>query len=364
MPALTRGTPGTTSDLNWFIAVNGVKTDAYEVGFRILNVIAGPPGTQVFPASGYQDATSAPAKFATGSYYAYDPSTADGWAPDVGLVAGTYRIEWRWKLYSSSSYQMGAEDFEVLAQAGAAPGPYYITVQDIRDEGLSSSVASDAKVLSYIGIWQQAIERACRQWFEERTLTFKVDGTDSDTLHFGVPIISVDSLKINDSTTALDTSLYRVYNGRAYPDDRRNPRIKLVNETSLDIYTAPIHGRSLKFRKGRNNQEVSGKFGFIEADGSTPALIKRALTKLVIEKLAKPIYAAGGSSPTPPPPIVGNLLEEWTDGHKRKYGAAGGEKSPRRPGLSGITDDPEILDILVLYKAPIGMATPPHPSFS
>lgn len=363
MAGLVRGTPGTILDLNWFILVSGIKTNAYEIGYRVIDLGSGLPGTQVFPISGYQDAINPPARFDAGSYYAYDPSTLEGWAPSLSGNTGTHRIEWRWKLLSTSSYQYGGEDFEVIEESTA--GGHYITVQDVWDEGLDSVLFPEGKVLSAIKVWQQVLERATRQWFDERNLVLNLDGTDCDTLHLPVPIITCDYIKINDESTELDTTKYRVYNGRLLPDDRKNPRIKLVNDQArADIFTAPVFGRQLKFRKGRQNQEISGTFGYVELDGSTPEAIKRALTKLVVEKLTKPIYPAAGSSIAPPPPIVGNLLEEWTDGHKRKYGAAGGDKLPRRSGLSGITDDPEILDIIALYKAPIGMAAPAHPSWT
>lgn len=367
MPALVIGTPGTTSGLNWFITVGGVKNDAYEVGWRILDISSGLPGSQVYPTSGFQDATSAPAKFDTGSYYAYDPDTGLGWTPTVAYNVGTHRIEWRWKITSSSPYKIGYEDFEILSEAGApAAGPYYIDVQAIRDEGFTVAMASDAKVLTYIGICQQLIERACRQWFESRSITLKLDGTDSDTLHLPVPIISCTSLKINDSQDALDSSYYRVYNGRDLPDDRKNPRIKLINSSNLDIYTAPIWSRDIRFRKGRQNQEIVGTFGYTEPDGSTPLPIIRALTKLTIEKLGKPLFYDPSTTvpPPAPPAILGNILEEWVDGRKVKYAQTGGELEKRRVGLTGITSDPEILDIIILYKAPIGMATLPGPSYN
>jgi hypothetical protein len=242
----------------------------------------------------------------------------------------------------------------------------YVTVQDVRDAGLTDAVAfPDATVLSSISIWQALIDRACRQWFEPKALTIKADGTDSDTLHFGIPIISVEYVKLNNNSNELDTNLYRVYNSISMPDDRRNPRIKLVKSDDYrDIYTAPGGFGDLRFRKGRQNQEIKGSFGFVEEDGSVPLLIQRALIKLVIEKLTKPIYVSDPvSTPTPPPPIIGSIQEEWTDGHKIKYGQSGAEVSKRSPYLTGITDDQEIIEIIKLYRAPIGCATPAHSSY-
>ncbi len=242
----------------------------------------------------------------------------------------------------------------------------YITVADVRALGLDSTVASDSAVLAAIKTWQKFIERACRQWFYPLELEMNLDGTDSDALHFGVPIISIASLRINNATATLDPKYYRVYNNLLSPADRQNPRLKLVDGSTgnWDIYTAPLRDGRLMFRHGRQNQYVKGVFGYIEADGTTPELIKRALAKLVVEKLTKPIYANPLAPPVAPPPLFsGVIVEEWTDGHKIKYGQSGGELKPRQAGLAGITDDPEVLGILKLYKAPIGLATPSNPSF-
>ncbi|MGD9749388.1 MAG: hypothetical protein AB7W59_00170 [Acidimicrobiia bacterium] len=242
----------------------------------------------------------------------------------------------------------------------------YITVADIRAAGLTDDTTyPDAAVTAAIDLWQQVLERACRQWFDSRNLTLKLDGTDSDTLHVGIPIISLEYLKINDHPDELNPSYYRVYNGRSYPDDRRNPRIKLrsLSEVS-DIYSAPLDSHMLRFRKGRHNQEVKGDFGFVEDDGSTPLPIKRALTKLVIEKLVNPIPIPGAVPPVPPPPIVaGALLEEWTDGHRVKYADVFKFTESRPSPYLGITQDQEILTIIRLYRAPLGMAAPAHPSY-
>ena len=128
------------------------------------------------------------------------------------------------------------------------------------------------------------------------------------------------------------------------------------------IYTAPSTV-VLKFRKGAKNQAVKGTFGFTEEDGTVPKLIKRALCKLVVEKLGSPLVVDPTSPGPALPPILGTLLEEETDDHRVKYGAVGGGTSARKPGLSGITSDPEILDIIKLYRAPLGLATPANWSY-
>jgi hypothetical protein len=244
----------------------------------------------------------------------------------------------------------------------------YITVADVRAAGLPDTVVGDDAVTAAILLWQDVIERYCRQWFEPRDLDLRIDGTDSDTLHLGIPIIEVEELYMNDGTTPIDSTLYKVYNNRSgYPDDRKNPRIKLRSMYDYaDIFTAPIMAGQLKFRKGRQNQRIVGTFGYTEADDTAPLAIKRALTKLVIRKATQPMYIAPGVVPPAPPPLLSSSIvtEEWTDGHRIVY-ANNVASSPRRAdNMSEVIDDPEVRGILKLYRAPIAMAAPANPSYS
>jgi len=368
MPGIAREQENQPDIINWFTTINGVLTDMYEIGFRIFDITGGLPGTQIFPTTpgDYEDVTTGNGNFSVGSYYAYDNTAGTGWTPGVAEPVGTHRIEWRWKSSASAPYQAGQEDFEVLVQSGGSSSDTYCSVQDIRDEGLTdTTLYPDAKVLGYIETWQEWIERVCRQWFVPKTKVFNVDGNGADTLFFCVPIISIDYVKINDSNVNLDAELYRVYSSREFPDDRRNPRIALRNTLTdpRDIYM-PLFGPQ-RFNVGKQNQEIKGTFGFVTPDGGTPALIKRALIKMVVEKLTKPIYVNPSASTGPaPPPILGPILEEVTDDHKIKYGSPGGPSSPRKPGLTGFTNDWEILETLRLFKGPIGIGAPAHWSYN
>ncbi len=359
MPALARGQENNSGIVNWFIRIQSILTDAYSVGFRIFDISGGTPGTQVFPtAPDYEEVVGSSGHSSVGSYFAYDTTNSQGWTPSLAEPLGTHRIEWRWKLNASSNYQASFEDFEVLVESAGSSADTYISVQDVRDAGLTNDPPTNETILASIETWQAFIERACRQWFVPRALTLEVDGTNSDALHFGVPIISVEYLRVNGEDTDLDTDLYEVYSEITYPDNRRNPRIKLVGTDRTSIFSGPSGNGQLKFRKGRKNQVVKGVFGYTEDDGSVPKLIKRALLKLVIEKLTNPVLTNPSVALPTPPPLVGVVLEEWTDSHRMKWGHAGGNTLPRAPGLSGITRDQEILDIIKLYKAPLGLATP------
>jgi hypothetical protein len=366
MAAIERGQANTIDKINWFTTLNNVPTDFNSVQFQIWDISGGLPGDVIFPVPGdplsWEDVSSGSGHFGVGSYYAYDNTLGDGWTPGLAEPIGTHRIKWRWKVTSGDAYRAGGEDFEVLS-VGAGPGPdTYIEVQDVRDAGLTDIVTyPDALVLSHIEIWQAFLDRACRQWFLPREMILEIDGNDGDTLYFGVPIISVEYIKLNGSADYLDETLYKVYSTTTIPDARRNPRIALVGPDAYrDIFVAPLVHGPLKFTRGRQNQEIKGVFGFVESDGTPPKLIKRALLKLVLEKLQNPVYE---ENPTPsPPPILGAVLEEKTDDHSLKY-AAPVTPEKRNFGLSGITSDPEILDIIKLYRAPIGVAVPAQWSY-
>lgn len=363
MTAISRGEENVINNINWFTTVNDVLTDMYAIEYHIRDINDSLPGTQIFPTSGWEDVTSAPGNFDTGCYYAYDNTNGSGWTPEFDADLGSYRIVWRWKRTSTSDWQEGAEDFVILGVESAS-SLQYITLADVRAAGLEDTIYSDDTINAAIVLWQQVLERACRQWFYPRTLDLYLDGNNSDTLHLGIPIVTITSLMINGSDTELDSSLYSVYNSRTYPDDRRNPRIKLVHSMQLsDIYTAYNSCGELRFNKGYRNQRVQGTFGFTESDGTVPQAIQRALLKLVIEKLTRPLYTPIGEVPTQPSSITvaGIVIEEKTDGHSIKYANGGIEQ--RRSGLTGITNDPEILDIIILYRAPIGISMPSHWSY-
>lgn len=362
MPGLIRGE---TSDcenpkLDLFTTVDGVAVDMTSVEYQIFEKINDPSApTQVHPASGRQAVNLAACpsgdRVSTGRYVAHI-EIPQGW------MIGTHEIRWFFRLNPASPEQTFVEEFEVLATPSASSAETYITVADVRAEGLDDP-PTDGDVQAAILLWQELVDRATRQWFRPIELELNVDGNDSDTLFFGVPIISIEEIRINGASEALDPAYYRVYNGNRYPKDQQNPRIKLIDQwdSHRDIYTAPDRYSRRRFRRGAQNQYIKGVFGYVDNNGQPPALIKRALTKLVIEKLTRPIVE--NPALQPPPIVRGIVTEEWTDGHRVRTSRAGGDLKVRAPGLAGITDDPEILRILQLYRAPIGVATPAGPSY-
>ena len=165
MPRIAREEENTTSNINWFTTLNGVKADMYSVEFQIFRIEDGLPGTQIFPVTGWEDVSAAPGKFDTGSYYAYDNANSTGWTPEADAWTGTHRIHWRWMYQSTSSYQYGAEDFELVSVDGV-PTDTYITVEDVKVAlGSASSDFPDSQIEAAIVMWQQVLDRMCRQWF-------------------------------------------------------------------------------------------------------------------------------------------------------------------------------------------------------
>lgn len=349
----------TNPKIDIFLRRSGSPIDVEVLEYQIFDISTPAKQAtpvQVFPLSGratLDTVNNCPVgqRIAQGHYAAV-------WSVPAMEPLGSHEIRWFFKETALSAEETFSEEFEVSSIAAAASDDLYITVTDVRNTGIDVSIASDTEIETAIRINQQFIERATRQWFNPREVTLKMDGNGSDTLFLPVPVIEVEHVKINDRADIIDPSRYRVYNGRLLPDDRKNPRIKLVRSMSeSDIFSDPFRSnRPATFIKGWQNQEIKGTFGYVEQDESTPELIKRALLKLVVDRLLNPVFIPiGGPAPPPlPPGPLGNVLRETTDGHTIQYTFV--KFGDTRAGLSGYTMDREVLTIIDLYKAPMGLA--------
>lgn len=130
MPSIARLQENGITRLNWFTTYDYVLHDAYAVEFAIYDIVDGAPGSQIFPDSGWEDVSSLPGHFATGSYYAYDNDNAEGWTPPITTRLGEHRIYWRWKMQASDDYQQGTEDFEVTEEAVTTEADF-LTITDL-----------------------------------------------------------------------------------------------------------------------------------------------------------------------------------------------------------------------------------------
>jgi len=166
-----------------------------------------------------------------------------------------------------------------------------ITLQDVRDEGVTISDADDARVTYLIGLAKQYITIATGGGlFTKETLTFNMDGSGARTLFLPVPVVSLTSIKIDG--TVLDSTLYVVYNRIGPPyDDRYNPKIVMKGSPEYTYYGDKYFVRRKEyddplFPKGQQNIELAGDFGFVEdSNGTVCAPIKQAALALVIREV-------------------------------------------------------------------------------
>ena len=222
-----------------------------------------------------------------------------------------------------------------------------VTLQDVRDEGITTAMASSSKVNSYIATYEQVFNNACGQWFEPVTATVSFDGDDSSIAFFQVPIISITEVLDTETGLVVDPSTYIVYNGRTMlQDDRRNPKIALKN------------GR--KFSLGRGRFSTTGSFGFTEADDSAPAEVKQAMLTFIIEKLLTPIVPDLVHG-LPEPDLgfrPGGVVEEMTDDHRIKHAQPMNQtKMTKQKANNFLTQNLFILGVMHKYHAPMKYRT-------
>ncbi|MEE8150636.1 MAG: hypothetical protein V3T43_02830 [Nitrosomonadaceae bacterium] len=197
-------------------------------------------------------------------------------------------------------------DFEVTENG--LPKLGYITVQDVRDEGLTNvEKYSDEHINNRIQYNTKLIERYTGRFFEARKLILDFDGPGAFDLQIDVPIVNVDEVTLLDRefpvtrifTFDLDDLVIfnrHITMGLQEPDDRENPKIGNV-----------------WFPRGRQNVRVEGTFGYTEQDGSTPPEILRALTLMVLRD--KELLASPKRNRSLLQGLGGQVKSESTDGH-------------------------------------------------
>ena len=324
MPALPRlqASGCTNPILDVFLHVNGVLTDPFILEFQIFDISTDAKKAsplQVFPvAVGTRQAVNLAAcptgqKVSTGRF-------AAAWTPTAAEALGLHKIVWFFKLQSGSAEQTSTEEFDILIELAAdptnrsgasfdptlrAPGSY-LTVTEMRDEGVTTTEASDTFLAARIATASRYIDRATGRFFEPRKMTLLLDGAGHHDLWLQQPIIYIESITlISTSTTSPETpvsaDLYRVYNrhlsqGLIKPDDRDNPRIELIR--GEDILSVYYSGAVLTDQLGEflwpigtQNVRVVGFFGYTDADGTatgaTPDNIKHVCKLLTYRNLPK-----------------------------------------------------------------------------
>ena len=186
---------------------------------------------------------------------------------------------------------------------------WYVTIDDLRDEGFDSVTLTDKRAMRLIEQAQSVIEDATGRRFLAESRTVKVDSIAEHTLVLPDPIIRIDSIDLEElvdggtpSLTSYNANLVRVYNRHLTqrilrPDDREFPRVTIAPEF------LPEFSWTGYFPYTRQAMKVVGVFGYTElrptdvagetSDGSQiplsygrcPPAIKDAMFRLVAEMI-------------------------------------------------------------------------------
>ena len=192
------------------------------------------------------------------------------------------------------------------------------------------------------------IDKATGQFFNKRTFDdtnpVTIEGNNTPTLFFSVPIIVIDKLLVNSTGVQLvegEDDDFIAFKSRSHPrDDRENPMIKLnVGRGRDSIFHTPSTTR-LFIR--RTLTTIEGSFGYLEPNGSTPRLITRATLLLAIDKTANPL---GGTNSFE---ITGPLKRRKLDIHETEFFTLNDKSN-----IGRMTDIPEVDRILTKYRSPI-----------
>jgi hypothetical protein len=286
MPALARTRSYQYLDIH--TGTPGALADAVSVEFTIFDI-----STEAKRATPVQVYPVAPTvrvaldlvtdKLATGHY-------RTTWAPvDVGTFLhsrGRHRITWHWKLTALGTEYETSEEFDVVS---AARSWGYALPSDLRDEGLTTTQATDQRLANVIQLSTQMIERYCGRWFEPRTQTFTLDADNQRVLNLPQPIVALTSVLID--TTAVEIADIEVYNRHlteslTTPDDREIPKLEWSLE-DLSYGGAWLFSPGV-WTKGQKIVQVAGVFGYTDPDGSVvgviPPMIQHACKLLVMRE--------------------------------------------------------------------------------
>ena len=160
-------------------------------------------------------------------------------------------------------------DYSNPMQFGTA-GSWYITIQDVRDEGINATVLPDTRAVKLIRQAQSLIDDATGRHFLPEAKILKIDSEDMSMLVLPEPIVKVDSLALEElvpggtpTVTEYDIRALRIYNRHLTqrllrPDDREFPKIVITPEF------IPTYRWTGYFPKVRQQFKIEGVFGYTE----------------------------------------------------------------------------------------------------
>lgn len=207
----------------------------------------------------------------------------------------------------------------------------YATVADLRSEGVTEAMATDARLEALVDEAGCNIDRITGWCFEPRSSTYGLDGRGTSTLELPVPLIYLEHVAINGVVFPLKEEDLLVIGSPVQPGVDV-PRLVLVN--------------GWIFPRGVANVAVTGLWGCTEPDGSTtgrtPLEIRRVCMLLVLRAL-HPLAGQDSADAR----NRWRILEERTRDQSYRLDSLK-SKGP-------FTGDPEIDDILLRYRRPAEM---------
>lgn len=261
---------------------------------------------------------------------------------------GRIAVEWRFVPYAGGPTLTWTTAWDT--DRVPSPSPVYALVSDLRDEGVTETVASTARLRSLILLASVEVGRITGRTFGAYHRTLLLDGRGANRLLLDEPILSVDELVVGaESLTSdevgLEPSSFRVYNrhvseGLASPDDRENPKIEFRGDP-LDY----------GFTRGSQNIRLRGVFGYTEFDGSPCGGVPQLITRTTLLLAARLSQKIGDASSGFGDASSWKVVEEQTRDQRVRY-ADLGSTAATKSGTSlrgAFTGDPEIDTILASY---------------
>ncbi len=176
-----------------------------------------------------------------------------------------------WSYQAVLVNEAGGEYGTVYAASSLALNTY-TTLQDVRDEGVSDTVVSDARVESFIEVANRYIEQYTQNWFNARFQIFELTGDDDKRLFLDIPIIALQKVAVDgaeEGISNLEVNNRYLRNGLTSPDDRKNPMITYSEGYLVDNGERLLSLGGGAFPRYRQKTKIWGVFGFTELPRGT-----------------------------------------------------------------------------------------------
>lgn len=277
---------------------------------------------------------------------------APTWTVPSDAQTGEYEVRWRWKFSAPDAWTEAGQPFEVVA-AGRTIAPYHCLLSDMRDEGVTTAMANDARVMLAIQRASVLAERLTGRAFGPTYKDVRRLGSGAPGLNIDEPIIGLEGVVLGETYPSADLVLdgFRIYarhlNGQLKPDDRDNPRVELRGVWSaLDHYDVRVNAAMASTFPRSVNVILRGVFGYTEPDGTPMGgpspVLRRAVQLLTFRDLDRIADVDAREDKTRRHRLV---MERTRDQQYQLQPSSGG-------GGGAYTGDPEIDRLLAMLARP------------